>query len=320
MIYFNSIIGYFIILAGCTLGAASVESLLLQWVCLEVNMLCIIPVILGRSREDSIISGVKYFISQRSASVVFLTSTIMGRVIENIMILGRLSIIFKLGVPPFHSWILGIIMNINLNELVLLLTVQKFIPLIILSQLGLRDAIMMVLILLRGAQIVVRANSNFSFRYILFLSSVRNGIWIVVSLLRGVWFTFLLLYSAILMGLVAVLISGKIIKFRDVAFRDPVKKMRVAIYFLNLGGVPPLMGFAVKLIVIKSLVDVRMISVFILITLSVIVLYVYTRMMYQAYTISPNPTFNINSNRPGRFVLIRVPLILSMRILSWIAL
>jgi len=118
------------------------------------------------------------------------------------------------------------------------------------------------------------------------------------------------------MGLVAVLISGKIIKFRDVAFRDPVKKMRVAIYFLNLGGVPPLMGFAVKLIVIKSLVDVGMISVFVLITLSVIVLYVYTRMMYQAYTISPNPTFNINSNRPGRFVLIRVPLILSMRILS----
>jgi len=125
-----------------------------------------------------------------------------------------------------------------------------------------------------------------------------------------------LLYSAILTGLVAVLISGKIIKFRDVAFRDPVKKMRVAIYFLNLGGVPPLMGFAVKLIVIKSLVDVRMISVFILITLSVIVLYVYARMMYQAYTISPNPTFNINSNGPGRFVLIRVPLILSMRILS----
>jgi len=149
-------------------------------------MLCIIPVILGRSREDSIISGVKYFISQRSASVVFLISTIMGRVIENIIILRRLSIIFKLGVPPFHSWILGIIMNINLIELALLLTVQKFIPLIILSQLGLRDATMMVLILLRGVQIVVRANSNFSFRYILFLSSVRNGIWIVVSLLRGV--------------------------------------------------------------------------------------------------------------------------------------
>lgn len=65
-------------------------------------MLCIIPVILGRSREDSIITGVKYFISQRSASVVFLVSTIMRGAMEMINILRMGAIIFKLGVPPFH--------------------------------------------------------------------------------------------------------------------------------------------------------------------------------------------------------------------------
>lgn len=207
-------------------------------------------------------------------------------------------------------------MNINLIELVLLFTVQKFIPLIILSQLGLTEPAVIIIMLLRGVLIIVGVNSNFSFNYILFLSSVRNGIWIMVSLFRGVWFMFLFLYRIMLIGLAAVLTSGKIVKFRDVALRDPIKKIGVALYFLNLGGVPPLMGFAVKLMVIKRLVELRMMRIFLLIALSVIVLYVYTRIIYQAYTVTPSPVRNLNNTRSRGIVSFRIPLILSIRLIS----
>merc|ERR1712198_78298 len=102
--------------------------------------------------------------------------------IRFLSIIAIASIIFKLGVPPFHRWIIGIIFNINLLEVFLVLTIQKFIPLIILSQLGINEIILLVLMGISGF-IIVNVNSNLSLQFILFLSSVGNGIWILAGLI-----------------------------------------------------------------------------------------------------------------------------------------
>jgi hypothetical protein len=69
-----------------------------------------------------------------------------------------------------------IIMRVGLVELVLILTLQKFIPLIILSQIELRVEIIFVIFFSSLGIIVLRMNSTFSINYILFLSSVGNGL------------------------------------------------------------------------------------------------------------------------------------------------
>ena len=308
------------IILGCIVGALRVERLFLQWVCLEVNILCIIPVLLGRSTQDSIMCGVKYFISQRAASVSFLFSILLIDSISLLSMVAMASIIFKLGIPPFHRWIIGIIFNINLLEVFLVLTVQKFIPLMILSQLGINEINLLVLIGIGGSFIVVNVNSNLSLQFILFLSSVGNGMWILAGLIGQVWGIFLIMYSLILLGAVSRLLTRKCLKFRDIATGDNRKKIEIALQFFNLGGVPPLIGFAVKLIVLKNLAFLRVVRLLRLIIISVIILYIYISMMYQVYTVNPASYQYESGSRSTKILRINTSLILSFRIVSWLLL
>jgi hypothetical protein len=66
-------------------------------------MLCFIPLLVRNLRERSILRGVKYFISQRLASLVFILGSLaIGKgVLADRLV--RLALVFKLGIPPFHS-------------------------------------------------------------------------------------------------------------------------------------------------------------------------------------------------------------------------
>ena len=134
----------------------------------------------------------------------------------------------------------------------------------------------------------------------------------VASLIRSVWLLFLIFYSAMLAGAVGILITIKLVKFRDVALRDRAKKLRVAAHFFNLGGVPPLIGFAVKLIALKNIIPLGLALTLTLVLLSVIVLYIYTRIMYQAYTVTPRGQISIPNTRVRKSILISIALLISL--------
>ena len=78
----------------CILGSLRVNRILGQWVCLEVNILCIIPVLVYSITEDSILTGVKYFISQRAASLMFVLGLFLSIKIRVAIIFITLSIFF----------------------------------------------------------------------------------------------------------------------------------------------------------------------------------------------------------------------------------
>jgi len=78
----------------------------------------------------------KYFIVQSFASAVFIFSSCLSMIISPlIFFFVYLAILVKLGLAPFHSWFLNLIELSSLNILFLLSTVQKIIPLYILSSL-----------------------------------------------------------------------------------------------------------------------------------------------------------------------------------------
>lgn len=304
----------------CILGAARVESLLMQWVCLEVNILCVIPILLGGLMNSSFITRVKYFVSQRSASVVFLISIIIIDNISMAATIASAAIIFKLGIPPFHRWIMRIIMRVGLVELVLILTLQKFIPLIILSQIELRVEIIFVIFFSSLGIIVLRMNSTFSINYILFLSSVGNGLWIVVSLFRGVWLIFLILYSLMLVMVCLLITLSKMNKLRDLPLMNTTMKLAVTFNFLNLGGIPPLIGFSVKLMVLKNIAILGVNVSIILVLLSVMILYIYICTSYQSFTFSPESLPMVSNPTSGGIGILVVILILRFRIFTWLTL
>ena len=108
--------------------------------------------------------------------------------------------------------------------------------------------------------------------------------------------------------------TRKSLKFRDIATGDNGKKIEVALQFFNLGGVPPLIGFAVKLIVLKNLTFLRVIRLLRLILISVIVLYIYIRMMYQVYTVNPASYQYESRARSTKLLTINTSLILCFRL------
>merc|ERR1712218_147978 len=99
-------------------------------VCLEVRMLCVIPMLINFSLNKGAKLAVKYFISQNPASILLIIRVLCINKIS----LCNLSVIFKLGLPPFQGWIFNILCSINFWSLFLLLSLQKFIPLVILRE------------------------------------------------------------------------------------------------------------------------------------------------------------------------------------------
>ena len=261
---------------------------------------------------------IKYFISQRRASLIFLLRLLLRGRVELILRFRVLAIVFKLGLPPFHRWLLRIIFNINYFELYLLFTLQKVIPLTILYQLGLRINII-ILVVMRGlGYLVLRINSNCSIHYMLFLSSVGNGGFIISSLISGNWLLFLLGYSIILVTIMLILGQLKLIKLRDLSFRTITVISLLAIQFFNLGGVPPILGFIVKLMVLKPLSLVRLTLVLMLLLSSFLVLYVYVVIFFQIYRAYASYRVVSKSGENFKSTLLPLILILAGRVIRWL--
>lgn len=281
-------------------------------------MLCIIPLLCRSGGGDIVICRIKYFVSQRRASLVFLFGLMLRERLEFVLRFRVLAIVFKLGLPPFHSWLLRIIFNINYFELYLLFTLQKVIPLIILFQLGFGlNALLLVVI--RGlSYLILSMNSNCSVHYILFLSSVGNGGFMLRSLIGGNWLLFLIGYSLMLITIIIILGQLKLMKLRDLSFSTITVIGLLALQFFNLGGVPPMLGFVVKLMVLKSLTVVRLVLVLILLLSSFLVLYVYVVIFFQIYRAYAR--YNVMGKRRDNLstTILPIMLIFSTRAARWL--
>lgn len=277
-------LGYLALLGVCILGSLRVNRILGQWVCLEVNILCIIPVLVYSITEDSILTGVKYFISQRAASLMFVLGLFLSIKIRVAIIFITLSIFFKLGLPPIQSWLTRILPRISWIRMWLIFTVQKIIPLTILSFLKLNPFVFGLTLFGGLFFILGRLSQVRSLFMLIFLSSVANGIWALrVVGVRGNWGIFIGAYSLLLLRVIIRFRALKISsvgRFANVGLRAG---LILSLQFLNLGGLPPLLGFLIKLMIIKQLVSVSFLVLSALILSSLGVLFVYVSVTHQSY-------------------------------------
>ena len=119
---------------------------------------------------------------------------------------------------------------------------------------------------------------------LIFLSSVANGIWALrVVGVRGNWGIFIGAYSLLLLRVIIRFRALKISsvgRFANVGLRAG---LILSLQFLNLGGLPPLLGFLIKLMIIKQLVSVSFLVLSALILSSLGVLFVYVSVTHQSY-------------------------------------
>lgn len=289
-----------------------------QWVCLEINILCIIPILVCSITEDSIITGVKYFISQSAASLLFILGLFLFNQAPIAARLIVLSILFKLGLPPMQSWLVRILPRIDLIRIYLVFTVQKIIPLTLLRFIKVGGFIYIFIVVRAILFLLSRLTQVRSLFILILLSSIVNGIWALRCVgARGQWGLFIFFYSLILLGAIVCLNSIKIFKVGNLANKPLIGGVLVSLQFLNLGGLPPLLGFIVKLMIIKQLAFLSFRVLAGLLRISLIVLFIYVSFAHQRYCFNRNLKV---SGRSGWASWIRALTLVSSGVGLWIIL
>lgn len=282
LIRINSTTVFFfnIIFVGTFISASS-NNWVIIWAGLEISLMSFIPII----RSNLILSSessIKYFIIQgvSSSILIFGVITILIKTGAYLIII-YISLIIRIGMSPFHNWLLGVLEGLNFLIVYILLTVARLTPLIILSYLPINLDLFIILSLLFGS---LGGLSQTSLRKILGYSSIFN-IGFLISLINNnsLWFVYLLLYSLILMCILLIF-SNLIINYINQLIINEfnlINKITIWVVILSLGGIPPILGFISKLITIEFLiVQGDLLIVLIIIFLSLVVIFFYTRVSF----------------------------------------
>jgi len=262
-----------------TFLAFSLQRGVTLWVALELNFLCFIGILRKRVKLSASNSVIYYFLIQSLGRVI-----IFIRIL--IVIIGHsklveltffLALILKLGGTPFQFWYLKIIQKLSWGLIWVLSIWQKLIPLILLSINSIKP-----LVFLFGTLSVVLGRvgrvKQKKIKKILGLSSIFSLGWVIISILSNsyIWVKFISGYALALISLVFLIDSINLVNSRGTAKR--LKPYFLVMFFtrlLILRGVPPFIGFFLKIIILKFLVSVNFLLVLRLLIISLGLIFVY---------------------------------------------
>ena len=151
-------------------------SFILRLILLEI--LSWVFILLSSFHNKSIV--IKYMVIQS----FFVFIRVLGCYYNLLLFLIRLFI--KISIPPFHGWLLKIIKDLSLNLLLFLVTIHKFIPILILASLISLELVILLMVL-----IVLIIPSTIKLEVVLLLSSFSHTLWASISFHVGTWLFFL---------------------------------------------------------------------------------------------------------------------------------
>jgi len=277
----------------------SFNSRFFMWIRLEINILRFLPII-SSGLNIELENSVKYFLIQRWASIIFLIRYFFCNFLFNsFYLLLIISIFIKLGISPFHTWFISILKSCSLYILILLSTVQKIIPLIILNNVYIYIRILYLCIFLTILFLLIMLPRVINLNKLLALSSLGNIIWLLSRNLLSIKLIliFIVIYMYILVGIYIfynIFYYRLFIQINRIIFSD---KVIIVILFISLGGIPPLLGFLRKFLILKIVLVYENIFLFLIIIFSsLVLLYHYISRIYFFLTFIPSIKIRFSTN------------------------
>ena len=259
-----------------------------------------LPIISSKENIE-IENSIKYFLVQRWASVIFLIRFFFFYIINSrFYLLINLRLLIKLGVRPFHSWFISILKTRSLNILFILSTFQKVIPLLILFNIKINNYLLFLNIFITIIFLIILLPRTIYINKVLAMSSINNIIWLILSILYSIKiiFIFMIIYMFLLGGFINVFNFQGLKIFNQINSIMFFEKFSIIMLFISLGGMPPLLGFLRKMIILKIILINFFNMVFILIVIfsSLILLYFYLSRIYFFLRNIPSLKINFNIN------------------------
>nr|YP_010350384.1 NADH dehydrogenase subunit 2 [Ixodes hirsti]UOK09865.1 NADH dehydrogenase subunit 2 [Ixodes hirsti] len=253
------------------------------WVSMEINMMVFIP-LMNSKNFLSCNSMISYFIIQSLASSMFLISSILYSIFTTPMFLYIivLTILIKIASAPFHMWFPQISENISMKSFFLLSTFQKMIPLQILANFNNQKII--VFIILSAVIGTLGGFNQTSLRKILAFSSIAHLSWMMTLILinQHFWIIYFMLYLTILLKIMIYLKVNFINSINNIHMKKMTEQNKFQFFssFMSLAGLPPFMGFFMKMFSILIIINKIPWILLILIPSSLGNMYFYTRIMF----------------------------------------
>nr|YP_010613959.1 NADH dehydrogenase subunit 2 [Neptis harita]WAS08705.1 NADH dehydrogenase subunit 2 [Neptis harita] len=283
---------FLFILFFSTLISISSNSWLGCWIGLEINLLSFIPLMSSPNNLLNSETSLKYFLTQSIASINFLFAILLNLFLMNFFFNNFFSIIInsamlmKMGSIPFHFWFPNIMEGLSWINCFILMTWQKITPMILLSYYLNFNYLYVIMIF----NVLVGAISSFnqtSLRKLMAFSSINNLGWMISSMIisENLWLIYFIFYSifTFIMCFLFYIINTFYINQLFFFNMNFLIKISIMINFLSLGGLPPFLGFFPKWLVINYLLNNNFIIIsFIFIMSSLILLFVYIRVIYSS--------------------------------------
>nr|ADO66016.1 NADH dehydrogenase subunit 2 [Pelophylax cf. bedriagae MB-2010] len=280
---------------------------LLAWMGLEINTLAIIPLMTKTPHPRAIEAATKYFLTQAAASALVLFSSLINAWqtgewnIDSISDLPMnalsIALMMKLGLAPLHFWMPEVLQGISLSTGLILSTWQKIAPMTLLLQTS--HLINLDLAIILGLTSILVGGwggiGQTQLRKIMAFSSIGHLGWMIIVLKFNPSLTLFnfILYIVMTASMFLSLMTLSATKMSEISTswsKTPTLTASTLLILLSLAGLPPLTGFAPKLLITLELVKQNATLLAALIMLaSLLALFFYLRLTYiVSLTLPPN--------------------------------
>nr|WIM50709.1 NADH dehydrogenase subunit 2 [Conus ventricosus] len=291
---------------GTMLSLSSVHWLGI-WAGLEMNLIGFLPMLIYQKKISESESAVKYFIVQALGSSLLIFGSLLGfstsfswDVMSEGMggILGLCALVsglsVKLGVFPFHYWVPSVMAGLSWVSCMLLATWQKLAPLFLLLSLcqlsEVKELLVLFCVMSGGSALVggMGGLNQTQVRALLAYSSIGHLGWMIFAMLHSEWCMklYLFIYLGIITSLFVSLWLKDFSAMKDVSSLKHFKVYHLVIMLLllSLSGLPPLLGFVSKwLVVLVSSSSPFSFIIFLLILGSLMSLFYYLSLFFSFF-------------------------------------
>ena len=251
------------------------------WARLELNIISVLPLLVVSNGLMGTEVAIKYLLIQAWGSRIFLWSAFLR---PTFALISRraltLALGLKLGAAPMHLWFIRVVRSSSWELIFILSTLQKVLPTYFLSIFS--TQILGVLVIIRAIIASLGVFNSSTVKAILGYSSVFTVSWVLRAVQAGRlnWAIYLIIYGVRLAVFLYLVSSYRIFRVSQMG-RVKISlfsKLSLFITLVAIGGLPPLVSFWAKLLVLSDLLNrgLRNLSL-ILVIRAVWILAIYVR-------------------------------------------
>nr|YP_009503316.1 NADH dehydrogenase subunit 2 [Splendrillia sp. 1 MNHN IM 2013-9619]AXA45276.1 NADH dehydrogenase subunit 2 [Splendrillia sp. 1 MNHN IM 2013-9619] len=309
----------FVMGTGTLLSVSSIHWLSI-WAGLEINLIGFLPMLIYQKSISESESAVKYFIVQALGSSFLMFGSLLAfnssfswnmhvlSYLGNVgLIMLMVGLCVKLGLFPFHYWLPSVMAGLPWMSCLLLATWQKFAPLfLMLSLLDLNYVYMTIFMfsfMSMGSSLIggFGGINQTQVRALLAYSSIGHLGWMTFAALHSEW-SLKVYFIIYIMISVSVFLS---LWLSDSGTMKNINNLKVSMFLqmsvmlllLSLGGLPPLLGFIPKLMVIMISSSMPWLYVIMIMILGSLMSLFYYLSLFFSFFLSTSKKQGFNSSK-----------------------